>query len=144
MQFKIGDRVIHPAHGTGQIVNVKEKQFSGKTARLYYEIALPKFITLWVPIETEEASRLRLETAKSELNQHPDLLKIAPPVLLNTNHQQHPLELVNRLKQGSFQRMREVVRDLTAWGWRKRYWPDQYDHLAEDPAEPLLRMGDDG
>lgn len=29
------------------------------------------------------------------------------------------MELVQRLKQSSFQIMCEVVQDLTAWGWRK-------------------------
>lgn len=144
MQFKIGDRVVHPAHGTGQIVDVKEKQFSGRGAGLYYEVALPKFITLWVPVETQEASKLRLVTAKTEFDQPHDLSKIAPVSLLNANHQQCPLELVNRLKEGSVQGMRKVVRELTAWGWRKSYRPDPYVPLVEDTAAPLSRMGDDG
>jgi RNA polymerase-interacting CarD/CdnL/TRCF family regulator len=97
MQFKIGDRVIHPVHGPGQIVNVKEKEFSDKKTRLYYEVALPKRVTLWVPVETEKAGKLRLETVRSELNQPSDLSKIAP-VSLNTNPQQ-PLH-------------------LTTWNWR--------------------------
>lgn len=67
-QFKIGDLVVHPTYGTGQIVNVENKQFSGKRARPYYEVALPKRMTLWVPVEAQLASGLRLETAKSELN----------------------------------------------------------------------------
>lgn len=144
MPFKIGDRVVHPAHGTGQIVDVKEKQFSEKRAGLYYEVALPKLITLWVPVETQEASKLRLVTTKTEFDQPHDLSKIAPVPLLNTNYRQRPFELVSRLKEGSVQGMRKVVRELTAWGWRKSYGPDPYAHLAEDTAEPLSRMGDDG
>ena len=61
MPFKIGDRVVHPAHRTGQIVNVL------------------------APYEYK------------------------PPAA--------PLELASRLKQGSFQGVCEVMRDLTAWGW---------------------------
>jgi len=144
MQFKIGDRVIHPAHGTGQIVNIEEKRFSEKRAGLYYEVALPKLITLWVPVETQTTSKLRLETAKNEFDQPHDLSKIAPVPLLNTNYPQRPSGQVNRLKEGPVQRIRKVVRELTAWGWRKSYRPDRYAHLAEDTAEPLSRMGDDG
>ena len=117
MQFKIGDRVIHPAHGSGQIVNVQEKQFSDKKIRLYYEVALPKRVTLWVPVETEKTSKLRLETVKRELDQPSDLSKIVP-VSLNTNPQQRPLERVSPLKQGSFRDGGEGVRDSTTWNWR--------------------------
>jgi CarD family transcriptional regulator len=116
MQFKIGDRVIHPTHGTGQIINVKEREFSGKPARLYYEVALPKRVTLWVPTESPEASRLRLETIKSELNQPPDLSKITPVLLSNTTYPQRSSGQVNRLKEGPIQRIRQVVRNLLAWG----------------------------
>ena len=66
--FKIGDRVVHPNYGVGTIVIIKEKQFSGKRARLYYEVALPKLMTLWVPVEAQLASGLQLVTIKSKLD----------------------------------------------------------------------------
>jgi CarD family transcriptional regulator len=118
MQFKIGDRVVHPVHGTGQIVNIEKKQFSEKTARLYYEVALPKLITLWMPIEAQLVSGLRAVTPQNDLDYYRNLLR-SPSVPLTTNHHQRHLELVSRLKQGSFQVMCEVVRDLTASGWHK-------------------------
>lgn len=61
---------------------------------------------------------LRLATAKSDLDQYRNLLK-SPPVPLEKNHHRRHLELINRLKQGSFRDVCEVVRDLTAWGRRK-------------------------
>lgn len=142
MQFKIGDQVVHPVYGTGQIVSVQEKQFSGKLVGLYYEVTLPKLITLWVPVETQKASRLRLATATSELDPPSDL-PISAPVPLNPSSQPYPRGQASRLKQGLFHDAREVVRDLTAWGWRKAYRPERYASLAEDRAEPLSRMGDD-
>jgi RNA polymerase-interacting CarD/CdnL/TRCF family regulator len=140
MQFKIGDRVVHPAHGTVQIVNIEEKRFSEKKTGLYYEGTLPKF-TLWVPVETEESSGLRWETAKNKFDQHPDLLK-SPLAPYKYKPPATPLVLVSRLKQGAVQGMRKVVPD--AWGWRKSYRPDRFAHLAADTGEPLSRMGDDG
>jgi CarD family transcriptional regulator len=68
MQFKIGDLVVSPAYGTGQIVNIEKKQFSDKGERLYYKVALPKLFTLWAPVKAQEAGGLRLITAKSELD----------------------------------------------------------------------------
>jgi RNA polymerase-interacting CarD/CdnL/TRCF family regulator len=117
MQFKIGDLVVHPAFGIGHIVEIEEKSFSEKEIRLYYKVTRPKY-TMWTRVEAREGGGLRLVTAKSDLNHYRDLLK-SPPVPLNTNQQQRQLDLVSRLKQGSFQDVCEVVRDLAAWNWRK-------------------------
>ena len=120
MQFKIGDFVVHPAYGIGQIVKIEEKQFSKKSgARLYYQVTMPDCNVIWTPVENQVANGLRLVTAKSDLDQYRDLLK-SPPVSLNDNQpQQRHLELISRLKQGSFQVTCEVVRDLTLTDWQK-------------------------
>jgi RNA polymerase-interacting CarD/CdnL/TRCF family regulator len=117
MQFKISDWVVLPAYGIGQIREIEEKIFSEQGARLYYKIALSKH-SIWIPVEAHEVSGLRLVTVKSELDHYRHLLK-SPPIPLEKNHHRRHLELVNRLKRGSFQIVCEVVRDLTAWGWRK-------------------------
>jgi RNA polymerase-interacting CarD/CdnL/TRCF family regulator len=117
MQFKIGDPVVHPAFGIGHIVEIEEKSFFEKEVHLYYKITRLKR-TMWVRVESREGGGLRLVTAKSDLDYYCDLLK-SPPVPLNTNQQQRQLELISRLKQGSFQGVCEVVRDLTAWNWHK-------------------------
>ena len=121
MQFKVGDFVVHPAYGVGRIVKIEKKQFFKKGMRLYYKVALPKN-TIWIPVEAQTIIGLRLVTAKSDLDQYRDLLK-SPPAPIPKNHHQRHLDLVSRLKQGSFQVVCEVVRDLTAWGWRKPLGP---------------------
>ena len=121
MQFKIGDRVVHPAYGLGQIASIEEKQFSEREPHLYYHVALTKR-NLWVPVEAEEASGLRLVTAKSELDQYRQVLQSRPTPLDKNHHHRH-LDLAQRMKQNSFQTTCEVVRDLTAWGWRKPLGP---------------------
>jgi RNA polymerase-interacting CarD/CdnL/TRCF family regulator len=117
MPFKIGDSVILPAYGIGHISEIEEKNFSEQGTRLYYKVALLKR-TIWIPAEAHEVSGLRLVTGKSDLDHYRTLLK-SPPTPLEKNHHRRHLELVSRLKQGSFQGVCEVVRDLTAWGWRK-------------------------
>jgi RNA polymerase-interacting CarD/CdnL/TRCF family regulator len=117
MQFKTDDLVVHPTYGVGRVAEIEEKQFSEKGMRLYYKITLPKR-TVWIPVEAQGSLGFRLVTAKSDLDPYRHVLK-SPPVPLNTNHQQRRLDLVSRLKQGSFQGVCEVVRDLTAWSRRK-------------------------
>ncbi|NJN95246.1 MAG: hypothetical protein HC875_14645 [Anaerolineales bacterium] len=117
MQFKIGDPVVLPAHGIGHIREIEEKDFSEQGLRLYYKIALSKH-SVWVPVEARAESGLRPVTVKDELDRYRTLLK-SPPVPLEKNHHRRHHELVGRLKKGSFQIICEVVRDLTAWNWRK-------------------------
>jgi CarD family transcriptional regulator len=117
MQFKVGDFVVHPVYGMGDIVKIEEKRFSEIGARLYYEIALPRS-TIWIPVEAQATVGLRLVTAKSDLDQYRDLIK-SRPILLNSNLPKRHVELASRLKEGSFQTMCEVVRDLTASDWQK-------------------------
>ncbi len=117
MQLKVGDSVVHPVYGIGHVVKIEEKQFSEIGALLYYCVTLPKS-TVWIPVEAQATIGLRLVTAKSDLDYYRDLLK-GRPVPLHEDCKQRHLELANRLNQGSFQVMCEIVRDLTAWGWQK-------------------------
>jgi RNA polymerase-interacting CarD/CdnL/TRCF family regulator len=121
MQFKVGDRVVHPIYGIGHIANVEEKEFPERERCLYYQVALAKR-TLWIPVEVQESVGLRLVTAKSDLDQYRQVLRSRPAPLEKNHHHRH-LDLASRLKQNSFQIMCEVVRDLTAWGWRKSLGP---------------------
>jgi RNA polymerase-interacting CarD/CdnL/TRCF family regulator len=86
--------------------------------------------------EAQETSGLRLVTPKTEFTHYRDLLKSAP-VTLNTNHRQRQLELVNRLREGSFQAVCEVMRDLTASGWRRPLSQADSTTLAEDSGQSL-------
>lgn len=117
MQFKVGDVVVHPVYGVGHITTIEEKQFSEIEACVYYQVTFLKS-KIWVPIEAQAAIGLRLVTAKGDLDEYRDLIK-SRPVLFNTNLPKRHVELASRLKEGSFQTMCEVVRDLTALGWQK-------------------------
>jgi len=117
MGLKIGNLVIHPTLGLGDLVKIEEKQFSDEGMQLYYKITRSKH-SMWIPVKAQESSGLRLVTPKSELAHYRHLLKSAP-VPLKTNYQQRQLELGNRLRKGSFQAVCEVMRDLTASSWGK-------------------------
>lgn len=117
MPYKIGDRVVHPAHGVGSIVGLAEREFGGGTERLYYEIAIPGGM-VWVPVNGPQATRLRPLTDRRELNRYRKLL-LSRPALLDQDHRKRQDELSGRLRDGSFQMLCEIVRDLTARGWQK-------------------------
>jgi CarD family transcriptional regulator len=119
MQFKVGNFVVHPVYGVGQILKIEEKQFSDVKACLYYKITLSIRSTIWVPVEAQTVIGLRLATTKKDLDQYRHLLK-SQPVALMKDHSKRQGELSDRLKEASFQVMCEVVRDLTALDEHKR------------------------
>ncbi len=116
MLYNVGDRVVHPAHGVGRIVRLEARRFSEPEARLYYEITIEKGM-VWVPVEPHEANGLRPLVTREDLAGYRSMLRSRPAVL-NQDRRQRQSELAIRLKQGSFQTMCEVVRDLTARSWK--------------------------
>lgn len=130
MEFKVGDLVVHPAHGVGKIVRLEKRRFSGVEARLYYEVLMSKS-TIWIPTDTSRSGGLRPLTAKSDLARYRDLLKSRPNIL-DVNHRKRSEELAYRLRQSSFQVTCEIVRDLTARSWKK--------HLCESDNALLHRV----
>jgi CarD family transcriptional regulator len=116
MPFQIGDRVVHPHHGVGFIVNVAEKQFEPGVSRNYYEISLMGS-TLWVPVDGPGLGLRKLST-KNELDHCSQILQSSPSSL-SIDPRQLRGQLVSRLKEGTITAQCEVVRDLTALGWKK-------------------------
>ncbi len=117
MRFQVNDAVVYPACGIGRIAGLVTQRFHETEAREYYEVVTDKS-TIWVAVEGEGASGLRRLTAKTELSRYRDLLRQAPGGMVADSRQRR-LELLNRLRDGSFAVLCEVVRDLTALSWRK-------------------------
>jgi len=132
LQYKIGDRVMHASHGSGQIVAIENKQLSGRELRPYYGVSINKSI-IWVPAESEGISNLRPLVSSNDLTHYRDLLK-SRPAPLNENWRQRERERFNTLRDGSFEIKCEVIRDLTAYGWPKP--------LRESEARELRKIQD--
>ena len=118
MEFQSGDNVVHPSYGVGNIIRLEERQLAEAEMRLYYVLAIDT-TTVWVPVHSDGSTSLRAVTAKQDIDQYRTLLK-SRPTPLERDHNKRRLEINERLKQGSFRVMCEVVRDLTACGWYKQ------------------------
>jgi CarD family transcriptional regulator len=118
MEFQVGDLVFHPVHGVGHIVGIAKKEFVQDRAQVYYEITTSKS-TVWMPIDASHTIGLRRITAKRDLGRYRTVLK-SRPARLDNDHGKRRLYLLNQLKEGSLRIVCEVVRDLTARGWRNR------------------------
>ena len=111
--FEIGDRVVHPQYGVGQIVKLEDREFERGDIRRYYEIHIPDGSTVWVPVDLSNSGLRRL-ASKSELDQCRELLRSHPSPLLEDGRVRQSA-LVAHLKQGTIAAQCEVVRDLSAF-----------------------------
>jgi CarD family transcriptional regulator len=115
--FKIGERVVHPQHGVGEIVMLEEREFELGTPHRYYEISILNGSTIWVQVDNPNAG-LRYLATKSEIADCRKILADKPiPITIDGRVRQS--ELVDRLKQGTIAVQCEIVRDLSAFFTRK-------------------------
>ena len=111
--FEIGEKVVHPQHGVGQVVKLEDREFERGDIRRYYEIQIPGGSTIWVPVDLSNSSLRRL-ARKSDLAHCRDILK-SHPLPLTEDGRVRQIDLVARLKQGTIAVQCEVVRDLSAF-----------------------------
>lgn len=116
MPIEVGDQVIHPRHGLGQVTSLVVKQFVEGEKRPFYEISFPGS-TLWIPLNLS-TSGVRKLAVKSEIARCRQVL-MAPGEPLKSDYRLRQIELNNHLKEGTLTARCEVVRDLTAYGWHK-------------------------
>jgi len=117
MTYEIDDRVVLNPHGVGRIAGLVTKSFASTEVQEYYEIATERSL-VWVPVWAAEARGLRPVTGKTELDHFREVLR-GRPAVLNADHRQRHLELHSRERLGTFQAACELVRDLTAYTWKK-------------------------
>lgn len=115
MKFNIGDRVVHPQQGVGYVANLEEKQFEANLPRMYYVISIPD-TTVWVPVDSA-TSGLRKLSIRSDLEKCRQVLQDKPRPL--TPDRSLLSSLIVHINQGTVAAHCEVVRDLSAFSWRK-------------------------
>lgn len=113
LMFAIGERVVHPRHGVGQIVKLEDREFERGQTQRYYEISIPGGSTVWVPVDLSNSGLRRL-AQKSDVAHCREILK-APPSPLTEDGRIRQSTLVEHLKQGTIVAQCEVVRDLSAF-----------------------------
>jgi CarD family transcriptional regulator len=112
--FQVGDKVFHPIHGAGTVVEVKERHSLGNP-RQYYSISLlgqPKTV-LMVPVKAAQEIGLRSPLKPSDLDRVWGVLRDDPEVL-PTDHEQRYELLKDRLREGDALHIAAAVRDM-AW-----------------------------
>jgi len=118
-RFKIGDKLIHPVYGVGTLVSI-EKQGNDGMAKYYYVIELSHGeARLTTPVEKAEELGLRKPISKEHRE---TLWKLfaGRPRRLEDDYRKRRSSIVDRLREGSFEEIGGVVRDLVWWRSKRR------------------------
>ena len=117
MRFNIGDQVVMPGLGVGQIVGLVTKSFLQAESQQYYEVSGERS-TMWVPVNGATPNGLRRLTSRTDLEVLRDVLS-SQPVRCNPDFRQRQVEVREHLRGGTMLALCEVVRDLSGQAWHK-------------------------
>src|SRR5262245_22433893 len=107
MIFQVGDQVVHPQHGVGQVVKLEDKEFEIGVARRYYEISMLGGSTVWAPVDLGTIG-LRKPAQRHEIARCRKIL-VSRPAPLTEDARSRQAILLTRLRQGTISTFCEVV-----------------------------------
>ena len=133
VQFSIGDKVVHPIHGSGLITGVEHQELVEGFEHYYVLEIAGKGLTVFVPMRNAGELGVRSATSRAGLVRVLDVLR-AEPTDLAEDHKTRQSRAQEKLTSGSLIQVAEVVRDLT--------WHERLDHLTMADSR-LLDQGRD-
>lgn len=111
LEFKVGERVVYPSHGVGEVVEI-EVQMIADTRLTVYVISFPQDkMTLRVPVNRAVAIGLRTLVNKSDVHEVYTILQ-GKPKRGNKMWSRRAQEYETKINSGEITAIAEVVRDL--------------------------------
>ncbi|GBD27462.1 RNA polymerase-binding transcription factor CarD [bacterium HR30] len=115
MTFKVGEKVVYPAHGVGIIQSIQTKVIQGKERTFYMLRILDNDMTIMIPTDNVEAVGLRRVIGRDMVNKVYQILrdrKKKKPVDQQTWNRRYR-EYTEKIKTGSVLEIAAVLRDLS-------------------------------
>ncbi|MCC8415862.1 MAG: CarD family transcriptional regulator [Rickettsia endosymbiont of Gnoriste bilineata] len=110
-EFKVGERIVYPSHGVGEIVNVEQQLIAGTDIRVYV-ISFPQDkMILKVPVNRATISGLRKLVSKTDLTIIYLTLQ-GKAKQGNRMWSRRAQEYESKINSGNIVAVAEVVRDL--------------------------------
>lgn len=110
-EFKIGQRIVYPAHGVGKITNIENHTIAGTEIKVYV-ISFPQDkMTLKVPVSRATVVGLRAVASKKDLDLIYSTLQ-GKPKQGNRMWSRRAQEYEGKINSGNIVAVAEVLRDL--------------------------------
>jgi CarD family transcriptional regulator len=124
--FSKGEWIVHHYYGVGQVKGIEKKMLDG-AEESYYKVKT-RNSQYWIPVESEDNSRLRPLSSPAEIKKIGRILRRKPSEM-DADHMQRKRLLKEVLDQGSLLDMARVIRDLSARQVEKKLNPTEEDAL---------------
>lgn len=112
MEFSIGDKVVHPIHGAGQITGVEHRELVEGFSHYYVLDISGKGLTMYIPMRKVDELGVRPVMSRAEFARVLDTLSSTPRELPE-DHKERQKQILEKLKTGCPIQVAEAVRDLT-------------------------------
>ncbi len=111
VEFNIGEKVVYPSHGVGEIVNIESQSIAGTEIKVYVVSFPIEKMILRVPVSKAVTSGLRTLSNKADHGAIYDTLQ-SKPKQGNRMWSRRAQEYEAKINSGNIIAVAEVVRDL--------------------------------
>jgi CarD family transcriptional regulator len=134
--FKVGDKIVYPGHGVGEVESVQSKQIGGVEQQFFNIKILDSGMKIMVPVMQAESVGLRRVVDKKTIEKVYDILKDRDFKVDTQTWNRRFREYSQRIKSGSVFEIATVLRDLSVLSSGKELSFGEKKML--DTAENLL------
>ena len=110
-QFKVGEIVVYPKHGVGEITNIENMIIESIKTQFYVVKMEQSKLTIRVPLDKQEEVGLRKISSKKIIDEVYDILKLKPKIR-RIMWSRRAQEYEAKIFSGDPIKISEVVRDL--------------------------------
>ncbi len=111
--FEVGEKIVYPGHGIGEIVSIESRTISGSSQNFYILKIIDSDMKVMVPVDNSHSVGLRKITPRAEVQKIFDILKDRTHIVEDTQtwNRRHR-EYTEKINSGSIFEIAEVLRDL--------------------------------
>ena len=110
-EFKVGETVVYPKHGVGEIIKIESMEIANIKTKFYVVKMEQAKLTIRVPLEKQDEVGLRKISTKKIIDEIYNVLKLKPKIR-RIMWSRRAQEYEAKIFSGDPVRIAEVVRDL--------------------------------
>ena len=111
--FKVGDKAVYPAHGVGEVTDIRVQSIGGTERAFYILRIVDNGTKIMVPTQTASQTGLRKVISKNDAKKVMTILKAKEVAVKTQPWNRRYREYMDMLKSGSPFEVAKVLRDLS-------------------------------
>ena len=112
MKFNIGDKVVYPSHGVGEIISIDVESIASIEIEVYVISFPADNMTIRVPVKRASINGLRSLMSKDNIGGIYKILQGKPGKITNKMWNRRAQEYEAKINSGDVSAVAEVIRDL--------------------------------